>query len=148
MSKLIQLDLDPPQRLLRQFGFIACGAFSLLALCAWQQWLMFDADLGAARAPVAGALVALGAGSLLFSLVAPRANWALYVGLSVVTYPIGFVLSYVIMGLLFYGIVAPTGLLMRLAGRELMPLGFERERASYWLESRPPRPAESYFKQF
>jgi hypothetical protein len=148
MSKLIQLDLDPPQPLLRQFGFIACGAFALLAVCAWQQWLMFDMDLGAARAPIAGVLLTLGVVSLLFSLVAPRANWALYVGLSVVTYPIGFVLSYVIMGLLFYAIVAPTGLLMRLAGRELMPLGFARERASYWLESRPPRATDSYFKQF
>lgn len=148
MSKLIELDLDPPQRLLRQFGFIACGALGLLALCAHQQWLMFDSDLGAARIPTSGTLAALGALSLLFSLVAPRANRPLYVALTLLTFPIGFVLSYVIMAVLFYAIVAPTGLLLRLGGRELMPLGFARERDSYWLVSRPQRSSESYFKQF
>jgi len=148
MSKLIELDLDPPQPLLRQFGFIACGAFGLLALCAQQRWLLFDADLGAARTPVVLGLAALAAVSLLVSLVAPRANRIVYVALTLVAFPIGLVVSYVIMAVLFYAIVVPTGLLLRLSGRELMPLAVDRSRDSYWQTSRPRRASETYFKQF
>ena len=39
-------------------------------------------------------------------------------GLAVITFPIGFVLSYVILGLLFYAIIAPIGLLLRLFGKD------------------------------
>ncbi|MBM4337229.1 MAG: hypothetical protein FJ108_15205 [Deltaproteobacteria bacterium] len=145
---MVEINLRPDARTLRQFGFIALGGFGLLALLAWNGWLAF-AYLGeASRASVALALAALAAVSGLFSLVFPKANLPIYLGLTIAAFPIGFVLSYVIMGTLFYVVIAPIGLLMRVFGHDPMDRRFRPDAKSYWLDARPQRPRDSYFKQF
>ena len=84
MSQLVELNFRPDARTLRQFGFIATVGFGLLALAAWREWLIFSAGLGEWRTVVSGSLAALGAVSLCFSLVYPKANWPIFVGLSIV----------------------------------------------------------------
>jgi hypothetical protein len=148
MSNLVELNWNPDHRTLRQFGFIALVGFGLLAALAWFERGLFAFGLGPARESVAGAFAALAAVSVLFSLVFPRGNWPIYAGLSVVALPIGFVLSYLIMGTLFYLIIAPIGLLLRLFGKDPMLRAFDRNASSYWVDARPPRPRESYFRQF
>jgi len=148
MASLVDLNLRPDDRTLRQFGFIALGGFGLLGLCAWNDWLIFAFGLGSWRTGVAGFLAGLGVLAALFSLTWPKANLPIFVGLSVVAFPIGFVLSYVIMGTLFYGMITPVSLLFRIIGRDPMARAFEPGTQSYWIDSRPPRPSEHYFKQF
>jgi hypothetical protein len=148
MSQMVELNLRPDARTLRQFGWIALVGFGLLALMAWRGWLIFAALPEAARDEFAAVFAGLAVVSALFSLVYPKANWPIYVGLTVVAFPIGFVLSYVIMGTLFYLIIAPIGFVMRLFGHDPMHRHFQRDAKSYWLDSRPPRPTASYFKQF
>ncbi len=97
---------------------------------------------------MAASLVAIGILSGLFSLLAPRANLPLYVGTTLFAFPIGFVLSYVILGTLFYLVITPVGLLVRLAGRDPMGRRFARDASSYWVDARSARSKESYFKQF
>src|SRR5262245_21418236 len=111
MSGPIKLNLDPSRETLRQFSFIALGAFTLLAVLARFELLLFSGGLGAARNPLALVFLAIGGVSALFSLLAPRANWALFVGLSIVSYPIGFVVSHVLLALFFFGVFAPLGAL-------------------------------------
>ena len=148
MSQMVELNLRPDARMLRQFGFIALGGFGLLALLSWNGWLAF-AYLGeASRASVALGLAVLAAVSGLFSLVYPKANLPIYLGLTIAAFPIGFVLSYVIMGTLFYVVIAPIGLVMRLFGHDPMERRIQRDAKSYWVDARPRRPRESYFKQF
>jgi hypothetical protein len=148
MSKLVEINLHPDDRILRQFGWIALGGFGLLALCAWNEWLVFRHGLGAAREPVAFALLGLGALSALFSLVFPKANAPIFVGLSIVAFPIGFVLSYVIMATLFYVVIAPVGAVMRLFGMDPMNRRMLPKAATYWVDARPARAKADYFKQF
>lgn len=50
------------------------------------------------------------------------------------------IVSPVVLGLLFYGVVLPTGLLMRLFGKRSIPTTFERERETYWIPRDPPGP--------
>jgi hypothetical protein len=148
MSNMIEINLRPDVRTLRQFGFIAVVGFAFLAVIAWTEVLVFSFGLGGARPYVAGGFAAVGVISLLFSLVYPRANLGLYLGLTVIAYPIGFVLSYVIMGTLFFVVITPTGLAMRLLGRDPMERRMLPEAESYWVKARAQRPSESYFKQF
>ena len=148
MSKMIEMDLRPDARTLRQFGFIALVGFSLLAALAWFEALVFSFGLGEARPIVAGAFAGLALFSVLASLVYPKANWPVYVGLTIVAFPIGFVLSYVIMGTLFYVLITPVGLFMRIAGRDPMMRRFEPEASTYWVTISGERPKERYFKQF
>jgi hypothetical protein len=144
----IQLDLNPEPRTLRQFGFIACGAFALLgALALWRGGL-FGLDFGTALRPVAFGLFAVGALSALLSLVAPRANRPLWVALTLVAYPIGLVVSYLLMGFLFFGVLTPVNLVFRSIGRDALHRGFDREARSYWIERSGDVPLERYFRQF
>src|SRR5262245_7551949 len=78
---------------------------------------------------------------LIVALVAPRvlapANrlWFRF-GLA-----LSKVVSPVVMGLLFYGAVTPTGLLMRLTGADPLRRRWEPKANSYWLPRNPPGPA-------
>ncbi|HTO69142.1 MAG TPA: SxtJ family membrane protein [Myxococcota bacterium] len=148
MAGMVEINFHPSERVLRQFGWIALAGFALLAVCAWNGWGVFRHGLGTAREPVAFGLAALGVVSALFSLVFPRANAPLFVGLSIVAFPIGFVLSYVIMATLFYVVIAPVGFVMRLFGMDPMERRMLPKAATYWVDARPERAKADYFKQF
>lgn len=148
MSKMIEIDWNPDRRTLRQFGAVALVGFGILAALAWTESLIFSFGLGAARPAVAGALAGLGVLSALLGLVAPRANRPLFLGVTLLAFPIGFVLSHVILGLLFYVVIAPAGLVLRLAGHDPMQRRWSAEATSYWAPARPPRSKESYFRQY
>ena len=148
MSKMIQIDFDPSDATLRQFGFFALAGFGLLAALAWWEVAIFAFGLGAARPYVAGGMLGLAVLATLFSLVWPRGNKPIFLGLSVLTFPIGFVLSYLILGTLFYLLIAPIAIFFKIIGRDPMNRRFDPEASSYWSEPRPRRPNEAYFRQY
>ena len=148
MSKLVEINFNPDTKTLRQFGVIAFVGFGIFAALAYYEKLIFSFGLGEARIPVAATFVALGTIAALLSLVAPRANRVLYVGLTLLAFPIGFVLSYVIMGTLFFLIIGPIALFFRLVGRDSMHRRYDPNASSYWLKARPARDKESYFHQY
>ena len=54
-----------------------------------------------------------------------------------------------IMAVIFFGVLTPTGFLMRLAGKDPLRLRFDREAESYWIHRTPPGPEpESMERQF
>jgi hypothetical protein len=147
MAKLVALDLSPDDKKLKHFGFIALFAFALLAALAWYERGMFS-SLGEHKALIATALIAAGGLSALLSLAWPRGNRPLYVGLVVVSYPIGYVMSYVLLGLLFFGVIAPIGALMRALGKDPLERRYDKNAKTYWSDARPARPKSDYFRQF
>ena len=52
----------------------------------------------------------------------------------------------IIMGLLFYLVVTPTGLIIRMLGKDLLRLRFDPQAKSYWIERQPPGPAPETMK--
>ena len=50
------------------------------------------------------------------------------------------IINPIVMGILFFGVVTPTGVCMRLFGKDLLKLKFEPGRASYWEEREKPGP--------
>ena len=148
MSKMIEINLRPDEKTLRQFGWIALVGFGIVAAIAWFEVLIFSFGLGAAKIWVVGVFAGLGALAAFFSLVFPKANLPIYLGLTILSYPIGFVLSYVIMGTLFYLLITPVALFFKLTGRDSMHRSFDPEATTYWSDARPSRGSESYFKQY
>lgn len=53
----------------------------------------------------------------------------LWIGLSLI---LGFVMSRIILTILFYLVVTPIGLLAKLVGKKFMPLGFDKNEKTYW----------------
>ena len=56
------------------------------------------------------------------------------------------VVNPIIMALLFYGTVLPTGLVMRALGKDLLRLKREPNANSYWIRRHPPGPASESMK--
>ncbi len=137
---MVQLDLNPSAEKLRQFGWIA--PIMLLAI-----GLVFRWRIGLSLAAVAGLCIA---GLLIFILsrVSPRLVWPVYVGLMLIGFPIGWVVSHVVMILFYFGIITPVGLVFRLLGRDMLHRRWDRSCETYWTEHPRCDTVERYFKQF
>jgi hypothetical protein len=148
MAGPLELNLNPDARTLRQFGGIALGAFGLLGgIVAWRGGLL-GFDFGRAAWTVAIALWSVGALSALLGLVSPRANRPLWIALTLVAFPIGYVVSIALLGFLFFGVLTPVNLVFRLIGRDALHRRFDPAAKSYWIERSGDVPLERYFRQF
>lgn len=59
------------------------------------------------------------------------------------------IVSPLVLGIMFFLVITPMGLLMRAFGKDLLRLKFDRGAASYWIERSPPGPPpESMKDQF
>lgn len=148
MARMIEMNLKPDAKTLRQFGFIAVGGFGFVAAIAHFDLLIFAAGLGAAKPYVVNTFIGLAAYSGAFALIFPKAVLPVYLGLTIATYPIGFVLSHVIMGTLFFGMLTPAGIIMKIIGRDPLERKIDKDAESYWIDCRPDRGKESYFRQY
>ena len=137
---LIELKTDPTPRELRQFGCLWLPLFcSVAGYLAWTK-------LGATF--LAGSLWGAGVASALVGAVRPRLIRHVFVGLIHLTAPIGWVVSHLMLVLLYYGVVTPIGLLLRLVGRDPMARGFEKEAPTYWRAAAREESIESYLRQY
>lgn len=122
----------------RGFGFVMAGVFTVIGLFPLL-------DGGAPRLwalAVAGA--ALAAALVKAELLAPLHRVWFKLGLL-----LHRIVSPVVLALLFYGVVTPTGLILRVLGKDPLRLRFDRGAASYWIPRDPPGPdAESMKNQF
>jgi hypothetical protein len=145
---VLQINWSPDRRILRQFGWIAfvvgIGGGALIWRGWWLAWLVE----GNARALLATVFAIVGLFSGAASLVWPTANKPLFIALTVVGYPIGFVVSMVAMTALFYLVVSPVGLIMKAVGKDPLSRGIDRTMSSYWADARAQRPKADYFRQY
>jgi hypothetical protein len=57
----------------------------------------------------------------------------------------GSVVNPIVLGVLFFAVFTPVGLVLRLAGRDAMARRWDAARPSYWVERDPPGPPEDSF---
>ena len=86
---------------------------------------------------------------VLFGAIFPRALKYIYLAWMSVAFVLGFIISHVILGLFFFLVITPTGLLARLSGKDFLSLKLDRQAASYWIprDKKVKTPAE-YEQQF
>ncbi|MFO1305248.1 MAG: SxtJ family membrane protein [Burkholderiales bacterium] len=53
---------------------------------------------------------------------------------------LGKIVSPIALGILFYGVLTPIGLLARLAGKDFLNLKGDAKASSYWIKREPPGP--------
>ncbi|HEX8359323.1 MAG TPA: SxtJ family membrane protein, partial [Longimicrobium sp.] len=61
---------------------------------------------------------------------------------------LGMVANPIILAILFYLVLVPIGLLMRLVGSRPLKLGFDPEARSYWTQREPGPPPDTMNRQF
>ena len=62
---------------------------------------------------------------------------------------LGKIVSPVALGILFYAVLTPLGIAMRIAGKDPLRLKWDRDAGSYWIPREPPGPPpDSMTNQF
>jgi hypothetical protein len=137
---LLELNRDPSPRDLKWFGVVMLAFGGLVG--ALLQWRFAAAT---AATWVWGSAAALCA--VYYAVAALRRP--IFVGWMTLTYPIGWLLSHLMMGVVFYLVVTPIGLVLRLMGRDALDRKVDKGVETYWKahESRGTAP-DSYFRQF
>ena len=133
---MIRLDRQPTALDLRLFGGSLAMMLSLFGFFAWR----LDK-----RAVATGLWIAAAVLCAVY-YAAPRVRKPLYRAWIVAMFPLAWLMSALVLGILFFGLITPIGWLSRLAGRD--PLQLQTRRASYGLprpESPPPK--SRYFRQ-
>jgi hypothetical protein len=130
---------DPPAKILRQFA--VTGWIFLWGVAAWR-------GLGRGEWVVAASLIVSGLVLGLTGLVRPRLIRPVYVAATVAAFPIGWVVSWVMLGIVYYGIFTPLAVIFRVIGRD--PLGRRGPNATdtYWMPKPAPRDPTSYLRQY
>ncbi len=138
---LISIDTNPTRKTLNQFGLIWMGFLALFGAIAW---FKMSNEL------VTYVLWAL-------ALVIPMIGWLrpafmrlVFLGMSYAAFPIGWVVSHVVMAIVYFLVFCPCGLIMRVVGYDPMARRTDKVTESYWCE-RPLKDSidpRSYFRQF
>ena len=117
-------------------------------------WLIFFLAFGAhqylvRRHPGVG-LVLIGMALVigLLGLVRLAAVRWLFVGWMVVAFPIGWLISLLMLLLMFYGLITPVAVFFRMRGRDLLRRKCAPSATTFWLPKNTPQDVRSYFRQY
>ena len=135
---MIAIQWNPSEKQLRQFAGVwfpaFCGLVGYSIGHKTGHWS--EVEIGWALA----GLLSVG-GLVLPALIRP-----IFVGLILLTFPIGWVVSHLLLGLIFYGVVNPIGLILRISGHD--PLQLKKPGGnSVWKTSIGKTDATRYLRQ-
>ena len=88
---------------------------------------------------------ALIVGSL--GIVHPALLRPVFVASLIVTFPLGWLISHVLLFVIFFGIFTPLAIVFRLLGRDALALRFRPQYKSYWTDKPASGDVRSYFRQ-
>ena len=136
---LVDINWNPSPKELRVFAVLQLIFFAIVAGLLQQRW----AATGWATTIVFGSVIVAVTG-----LFKPTWLRAMYVVWMAAVFPIGFVVSHVLMAIIFYLVITPIGLIMRLVGRDPMNRKPDQDAETYWQPRKPPQGTRGYFRQF
>ena len=120
----------------RTFGFVFTGIFLLIAAYLWYH----DGKTVAIQT-----FLLLAAAFLAFTLFMPIALRPLNKAWYKLGLLMGRVVSPIVLGVLFFILITPIAIVMRLAGRD--PLKLRKQNVqSHWIDRSPPGPESTSFK--
>lgn len=137
---LIELNTNPTDRQLRQFALLVVPlAVLIVIILLWWRAVSWT-WIGGIAIATAGFAVA---GSC-------RPAWArpVYLAWMTAAYPIGWIVGHLVMAAVFYLILTPIGLTMRIIGRDPLARQFDPNRTSYWEPRETEVEKKRYFRQF
>jgi len=122
---------------LRQFGLLVGGLFAVIGL--WP--VLFRSESPRLWAMIVGGLL------VLLGAVLPQSLKQVYAGWMKLGHMLGWINTRIILGIIYYGLVTPMGLVMRLMGKDSMQRSFREDVPTYRVV-RVPRPRHHMKNQF
>ncbi|MHC4401165.1 MAG: SxtJ family membrane protein [Planctomycetota bacterium] len=136
---LVRIDPNPSRRRLAVFGVL---------------WLVFLGLVGGGVLHLTGSVPAAAAVWTLAAVV-PAVGWLApafmriaYLGLAYLSYPFALALSHLVLATIYYLVLTPIGLLMRLFGYDPMNRRLDERAATYWHPREKAENVGRYFRQF
>lgn len=140
---LVKVNWKPDDGQLRTFGLVGAALFFV-----WGFHLLWKQLIGE---PIAVPLVWVWLAIFWWTYVSvwhSRLLLPFYWIVTAVTLPIGIVVSFVILAVLYFCVFTPIALVFRLIGRDSLHRRFDPEARSYWTPRRPAGDVRRYFRQF
>jgi hypothetical protein len=122
---------------LRQFA-----ALSLLVFGGMAYWQRLHG-----RSTLALIFVALAVLIGPLGLVKPQAIRFVFVGITTIAFPLGWLISHMVLALLFFAVFTPVALLFKLIGRDALARHERPEVPTYWVAQPAVKDVRSYFRQ-
>lgn len=144
--KLVEMNWQPTERQLRQFGWMALVGLPLAGwLFAGKPWPLSTATM--LQISVIAVLGVAGAVCAMLAEARPNLLRTPFIALTLVALPIGMVVSELILAVIYFAVFAPVALLFKLTGRDALDRQLDRTSVTYWRPKAQPKGVESYFRQ-
>ena len=135
----ITINTSPSQRDLRWFGLLLPVFFAIAGALVWRRTESLSSAV---------ALWALGGTvSALFAFW-PASRRRIYVGWMYAVYPIGWTVSHLLLGIVYFVVITPIGIVVRVLLRDPLERHFDRAASTYWVRHNPERRIERYLRQY
>jgi hypothetical protein len=124
---------------LRQFGILCLVIFG-----GWAVWRFSAGQRGLATSLLAGASVLLG----VLGLLKPNALQPIFTAWMTLAFPLGWLISRVLLAILYYGVFTPIGVVFRLRNRDVLRIRHQSSAGSYWTPKASRNDVSDYLRQF
>jgi hypothetical protein len=136
---LIEFKGNPTPKELRQFGllWLPVICLTLAATAAFRSQTAWGA-----------ALAAGGVFCLLIAIWQPRSLRPINVLWTALAFPFGWLLAHLLLAAIYFLLITPIGLILRIVRRDPLAREFEHEAQSYWTKRPASDDRARYFRQY
>ena len=124
---------------LRQFGILCLAVFG-----GWAVWRFGDGQRGPATALLAAASVLLG----VLGLLKPNALQPIFTAWMALAFPLGWLISRLLLAALYYAVFTPIAVVFRLRNRDVLRIRQKSSGGSYWTAKPGRSDVSDYLRQF
>ncbi|MDK2971680.1 MAG: hypothetical protein PWP23_1435 [Candidatus Sumerlaeota bacterium] len=137
---LLEINKNPSEKELRWFAGLWFPAFFLvIGLILGIRFYLW---------PIVYPMWAVVALIGFFGVFVPGPMKYLYLAWMYAAFPIGWTVSHLALGITYYLVMTPIGLLLRAAGKDPMERKFLKDAPTYWIEHRTGGDRQRYFRQY
>ena len=129
--------LEISKKILRKFGVMVGGIFLLIGF-----WIYYPS-----QNPLGIIFLVVGAFLFLSGLLVPRTLSKIYKVWMGLAFTLGWLMSRILLTILFYFVITPIGLLAKLVGKDFLDINYKLKRESYWI-IRPDNKKTDYTKMY
>ena len=136
---VLEINTTPSRRDLLWFGLLLPVFVAILGGLVWRR---------TGSLTVATAVWAAGGTVAAVFALWPASRRRIYVGWMYAVYPIGWTVSHLLLGVVYFVVITPIGLAMRVIRRTPLERRLDPTAATYWVRHDPASSVKRYLRQF